>query len=155
MTPSRMLIVSNRLPIVIEKNKEGELSLESGSGGLVTALAPILRHRGGLWVGWPGTLDHHDDKAAELLLNEGAKTVGFQLTPVFLSKEEVDRSYHGFSNEIIWPLFHDRQFECHFNPDYWHGYQEVNQKFADDIGADGYAEDAGFAVSLAKSLMAD
>src|SRR5689334_14248204 len=51
--PHRLLVVSNRLPIVLEKKDDG-WALKPGSGGLVSALAPVLSHRGGLWVGWPG-----------------------------------------------------------------------------------------------------
>jgi trehalose 6-phosphate synthase len=55
---------------------------------------------------------------------------GFSFEPIFLSKEEVDGYYFGFSNEIIWPLFHDLQGRCKFTPEYWHTYQKVNAKFA-------------------------
>ena len=41
--------------------------------------------------------------------------------------------YLGFSNEIIWPLFHDLQSLCNFDPAYWRTYCEVNRKFADVI----------------------
>ena len=47
----RLIVVSNRLPIVLEK-KDGRWTLQPGSGGLVSALAPVLSHRGGLWIGW-------------------------------------------------------------------------------------------------------
>ena len=50
---NRLVIVSNRLPIVLEKDSEGRWRAKPGSGGLVTAMAPVLRHRGGLWIGWP------------------------------------------------------------------------------------------------------
>ena len=53
-TDSRLIIVSNRLPIVLEKGTTGLWSIRPGSGGLVTALAPVLRNRGGTWIGWLG-----------------------------------------------------------------------------------------------------
>jgi len=53
-TAQRLLIVSNRLPLRVVKEREGTWRLERGSGGLVTALAPVLRNRGGAWIGWPG-----------------------------------------------------------------------------------------------------
>ena len=56
----RIVIVSNRLPIVLTKGESGEWQVEPSSGGLVTAIAPILRDRGGLWIGWPGTLEEID-----------------------------------------------------------------------------------------------
>ena len=49
----RLVIVSNRLPIVVEKDNE-KWTVKQGVGGLVTALAPVLRNRGGVWIGWPG-----------------------------------------------------------------------------------------------------
>ena len=56
-TIDRVVIVSNRLPIVIEKKDGKGLHIKPGQGGLVTALAPVLRDRGGLWIGWPGTAE--------------------------------------------------------------------------------------------------
>ena len=51
----RFIVASNRLPFVLSRDGEGTWSIEPGSGGLVTALLPVLRNRGGLWIGWPGT----------------------------------------------------------------------------------------------------
>ncbi|HRV09703.1 MAG TPA: hypothetical protein P5568_14685, partial [Acidobacteriota bacterium] len=50
----KLVIVSNRLPFRLHRRKSGDWRFEPGAGGLVTALAPILRNRGGTWVGWPG-----------------------------------------------------------------------------------------------------
>lgn len=125
----RLMIVSNRLPIVIS-NEDGNLKCTPGSGGLVTALAPVLKNRGGVWVGWPGMPDGEEKKEAVALLSKENRSTGFSLHPVFLTAEEVKLYYEGFANEIIWPLFHDLQSECHFNPIYWHAFQEVNHKFA-------------------------
>lgn len=127
----RLALVSNRLPIVINKNGDG-ISLSQGSGGLVTALGPILRNRGGIWIGWPGT---HEATPEELspLLQKASKKEGFQFQPVYLTKEDVELYYEGFSNEIIWPLFHDLQGRCNFVPEYWTGYQNANAKFADAV----------------------
>ena len=52
---NRLVIVSNRLPVVLSRDNAGDWQLEPGSGGLVTAMAPVLRNRGGLWIGWTGT----------------------------------------------------------------------------------------------------
>jgi trehalose 6-phosphate synthase/phosphatase len=52
------------------------------------------------------------------------------LVPVPISTEERDAFYHGFSNEIVWPLFHDLQTNCNFDPDYWEAYVRVNRRFA-------------------------
>ena len=125
---SRLVIISNRLPIVIEK-KEGKLDISPGSGGLVTALAPVLQNRGGLWAGWTGGVEAEEQDILNAIRNE-QKNSGFQFAPIFLSKEEVEQYYYGFSNEILWPLFHDLLGKCHFVPDYWQAYEHVNAKFA-------------------------
>jgi trehalose 6-phosphate synthase/phosphatase len=128
MEKSRLVIVSNRLPFVLKK-QNGEMKLIPGSGGLVTAMAPILRHRGGVWVGWPG--EASNGEALKQLVEQAQEQEGFIYAAVFLTQEEIDGYYKGFSNEIIWPLFHDLQHLCHFVPNYWRMYQQVNSKFAD------------------------
>lgn len=128
----RLVIVSNRLPIVISKSDE-TLKCISGSGGLVTALAPILKNRGGIWIGWPGPIEEKDRKQVDALLVKENRNAGFLLHPIFLSDEEVKLYYEGFANEIIWPLFHDLQSECNFKPKYWRAMQDVNRKFAEGI----------------------
>ena len=125
---TRIVAVSNRLPITL-KRKNGEWVVEPGSGGLVTALAPVLGNRGGLWIGWPGTVEQVDADLKELFAKASIET-GYNLLPLFLSQKEVDNYYHGFSNEIIWPLFHDLQTRANFVPEYWYSYLEVNRKFA-------------------------
>jgi len=126
----RLVIVSNRLPIVIGRGDLGEWQVQPGSGGLVTALAPILRDRAGLWIGWPGTVEEVD---LDGLVAIGSKDAGYIFKPVLLTAEEVDQYYFGFSNEIIWPLFHDMHSRCNFDPAYWNMYQAVNLKFTQVI----------------------
>ncbi|MFQ6103388.1 MAG: trehalose-6-phosphate synthase [Candidatus Glassbacteria bacterium] len=133
----RLVIISNRLPIVVEKTDEG-YSVRPGSGGLVTALAPVLRNRGGLWIGWPGTSEEVDLSDS---IPEASKEIGYSLKLVKLTEEEINGFYHGFSNEIIWPLFHDLQSRCNFDPNYWTSYKEVNSKFAEKIVESTSGED--------------
>lgn len=128
----RLIIVSNRLPIIFSK-KENELTISPGSGGLVTALAPVLKNRGGTWIGWVGPTEQQDEAQITTALKEQSKDCGFFLYPIFLSKEEVKLYYNGYANEIIWPLFHDLPSKCIFNPNYWLAVQNVSRKFADSI----------------------
>ncbi len=127
---NRLVVVSNRLPFVLKKADNGEWSVQAGSGGLVTALVPVLRNRGGLWIGWTGaTVEEGSDEQAALLAKATRRT-GYQLKPVSLTAEEKETFYHGFSNEVIWPVFHDLQTLARFDPAYWDGYEQVNAKFA-------------------------
>ncbi|HSS79410.1 MAG TPA: trehalose-6-phosphate synthase [Thermoanaerobaculia bacterium] len=125
----RLFVVSNRLPIVLEK-KSGGWSLKPGSGGLVSALAPVLSHRGGMWVGWPGLPLERVGGDWEQVLAAGYRERGCDLVPVLLSEQEVKGFYEGFSNAVLWPLFHDLLGRCHFEPAFWYAYLEVNEKFA-------------------------
>ncbi|MDD5759798.1 MAG: trehalose-6-phosphate synthase [Desulfobulbaceae bacterium] len=145
METTRLAVVSNRLSIVVGKGDDGEWSIKSGSGGLVTALGPVLRDRGGQWIGWLGSTVCEglgEDALARLLL-QGAQETGYTLQPVDLTEEEVEKYYFGFSNEILWPLFHDLISHCNFDPAYWHIYQSVNAKFAQSI-ADNTTADADY-----------
>ncbi len=128
---ARMVIVSNRLPIVMDTDETG-LRVSGASGGLVTALGAVLRRQGGRWVGWPGPVNGNEAAVKECLARHGEQA-GFELWPVFMSSEEIEGFYQGFCNEIIWPLFHDLQSECNFVPDYWVRYVAVKEKFADVV----------------------
>ncbi len=123
---SRLIIVSNRLPVQLQKTTEG-YDVVPGSGGLVSALQRVVRHQSGMWIGWPGC-EENDEAVYALQAPEWTK--GFQLEPVFLTESESKQFYCGFSNEIVWPLFHDLQSRCRFDPAYWDAYQAVNAKFA-------------------------
>lgn len=124
-----MVVVSNRLPVTVSKKGEGWQFQES-TGGLVAAFGPILRRWGGVWVGWPGA-DSSDGLADEL--EAQSKKIGYNLKGVNLSPDEREKFYLGFSNEVIWPLFHDLQNFCNFNAEYMAAYKDVNKKFADAV----------------------
>lgn len=125
----RMVVVSNRLPIVVSE-EQGGWQIEAGSGGLVTALAPLMRANHGVWVGWPGC----DEQAPlDRLAEEFAVAHGYALAPLPLSETEIEKYYRGFSNETLWPLFHDLLGNCHFNLDHFESYRLVNRKFAEKV----------------------
>lgn len=126
--PTRLIVASNRLPVVIKRDEQGGLTIVPGMGGLVTAIGPVLHGRGGIWVGWPGTSD-----ADALGLLRDSREAGYTLAPVCLTEDEVRDYYQGFSNEVLWPLFHDLLTRCNFDPRYWPVYERVNRKFAEAI----------------------
>ena len=129
MTSSaRLIIVSNRLPVSVESTGES-YKVSPSSGGLVTALRAVFREYEGCWIGWTGT--EYSPTVEDLL--RSSPQPDFQIHPVFLSQQEKLQFYSGFSNEIVWPLFHDLQSRCNFHPDYWDAYIRVNERFADRI----------------------
>jgi trehalose 6-phosphate synthase/phosphatase len=130
----RLLLVSNRLPISVEKRR-GKLRFEPSVGGLATALGAFYKSRPSVWIGWPGielekiTEEEGDIEAS--LLSEGCY-------PVFLSERDVEDYYHGFCNRTIWPLFHYFPEYTVYSADFWRAYERVNQVFADAVA--GIAE---------------
>src|SRR5262249_13072210 len=125
--PGRLILVSNRLPVRSECI-DGENRLHRSSGGLVPALAPILQENGGCWVGWTGT--DYDEIVSDLVKSSARD---YLLEPVFLTAGEENGYYRGFSNEILWPLFHGLPSRCRFNSVYWKTYCQVNEKFAETV----------------------
>ena len=81
----RLVVVSNRLPFAFRRDEAGRWRAEPGGGGLVTALLPVLRHRGGMWIGWTGAADDSPDLNDELAAVGGNS--GYTLKSVPLSAE--------------------------------------------------------------------
>jgi alpha,alpha-trehalose-phosphate synthase [UDP-forming] len=133
MSKSRLIIVSNRLPMTFEL--EGDVvELKPSAGGLIAALGPIVKQCDAAWVGSTGTSFH---SAVEDVLSELAEQQC--LVPVYLTDRETRNFCNGFANEILWPLFHDLPSRCDFAPEYWHCYKDVNEKFA--LAVDSIADD--------------
>ena len=126
---NRLIIVSNRLPFALDSTGEDLWTVTPATGGLVSAVEPVLRERGGVWIGWPGIAG----KIPQGPLAEATRDAGYQVVPVALSEAERDEFYYGYSNEVIWPLFHDLQNFCNFEPAYWQAYKQVNERYADAI----------------------
>ena len=95
----------------------------------MSAIEPVLRERGGVWIGWPGTAGEIPQEP----LAKATRDAGYKIVPVALSESERDEFYYGYSNEVIWPLFHDLQNFCNFEPGYWQAYRQVNKRYADAI----------------------
>ncbi|GGM15101.1 bifunctional alpha,alpha-trehalose-phosphate synthase (UDP-forming)/trehalose-phosphatase [Nakamurella endophytica] len=126
-----LIVVANRLPFDLEPQPDGTTKARQAPGGLVTALEPILSHRHGAWIGWPGTAD------VEL---EATTTDDLVLHPLRLSAEEVDLYYEGFSNATLWPLYHDAVADSEYHREWWNAYERVNERFAEraaEVAAEG------------------
>ena len=116
--PKRPLIVAaNRLPV--SRAEDGGWT--TSPGGLVRALMPIVRESKGGWVGWSGAAGGS---------SETIHVDGLDLYPVPISEDEMHRYYEGFSNDTLWPLYHDAIRESGFHGDDWEAYVDVNERFA-------------------------
>src|SRR3954449_5339354 len=126
---NRLIVVSNRLPFALDSSGEDLWTVTPAVGGLVSAVEPGLRERGGTWIGWPGIAGEIPNEP----LAEATRDAGYNVVPVALSETERDEFYYGYSNEVIWPLFHDLQNFCNFEPTYWQAYKQGNERYADAI----------------------
>lgn len=132
----RLLVVSNRLPIVITQEK-GELKFQGSAGGLVSGLSAYLDSLKGssfaksdyVWVGWPGV-------TVENKLQEQVKSKvlsQFRAYPVFLTERAMEKFYYGFCNKTIWPLFHYFPTYAVYQNDFYLHYKCVNQIFCEAV----------------------
>ncbi len=127
MAKNPLIVASTRLPVTMSRGERG-WEVQESAGGLVTALKPVMQHRKFTWLGWPGThVDADEQKAVSRELHKHGTS------PVFIPKEHVEGFYQGFSNEVLWPLFHNFTERSHFNREAWRSYQAVNQLYADAI----------------------
>ena len=129
----RLIIVSNRLSVTVKRSENGgEYTFTPSSGGLATGLAGMTKSTEFWWYGWPGLeVPANEQEALRARCVREHKAY-----PVFMSDELSDRHYNGFSNEILWPLFHYHPQEINFNEYAWEGYQEANRTFAKTVAKD-------------------
>jgi len=120
-----IVIASNRLPFTVGRTRSG-LERAASSGGLVSALEPVLRSRGGTWVGWPGI----DLRPGETW-PEGDEP--YRISPVELDATEIEHYLHGFSNRALWPLLHSLSFSPSYDREDFQRYEQVNRRFAESV----------------------
>lgn len=137
-TRKRLVIVSNRLPVAIDRDPNGKVEVRPGTGGLITAMEPIVRRSKGLWIGWPGCTVDDEVRSA---LSDYDSSQPHRLVPVAIAEEEVQRYYRGYSNKTIWPLFHDLLGQFSYNIDSYDTYKEVNRRFAEVTASSLQPED--------------
>ncbi|RZI72136.1 MAG: alpha,alpha-trehalose-phosphate synthase (UDP-forming) [Variovorax sp.] len=115
---SRLVVVSNR---VADPRK-------AAAGGLAVALGESLQQTGGLWFGWSGTVvEGGTPGEGELHKHQAGKVT---LATLDLSREDHDSYYLGYSNDVLWPVFHNRLDLANFEAGFIGGYRRANQLFA-------------------------
>ncbi len=127
MRKPKLIVASARLPVTMSRRQDSWEAATS-TGGLVTALKSVAERRPFTWLGWPGTPvpEAEHKRVRKVLAKHGS-------LPVFLTKSETEGFYEGFSNRVLWPLFHNLGDRTHFDPQGWRAYKAVNEKFAKAI----------------------
>ena len=123
----RLLVVSNRLPLTLRKAEDGHWTTERSSGGLASAMNPILRDNGGDWIGWAGSSGEEDQEERNSVLQEWAQKD--QCFAVELPAEIAKGFYEGYSNQTLWPVFHNFPSQLKFDAKDWQAYIEANRIF--------------------------
>src|ERR1035438_615961 len=101
---AQVIIVSNRLPISVKK-ENARLVFSPSLGGLATGLSSYVNDPGNTWIGWAGIPS--DDLTEQEKQFITAELLKHSCYPVFLSKKQIDEFYNGYSNSVLWPLFHN------------------------------------------------
>ena len=124
-----LILVSNREPYIHLKTKSGE-KIREPIGGLTKALDPVMQAVGGTWVAWgSGNADraHSDQHDCELVPPFDHR---YTLRRVWMEHSEVRGAYHGFSNQVLWPLFHNMLEKVRLRRWFWNTYERINRRFA-------------------------
>ena len=120
---SDFVVVANRLPVDRDAS-DPDREWRTSPGGLVTAVAPVMKAQEGAWIGWTGAAAVDFDPFT---------IDGMHLIPVTLTNEDVLRYYEGFSNATLWPLYHDVIAPPEYHRTWWDAYVRVNERFAQKV----------------------
>ncbi len=119
---TRLVIISNRVAVPKARGAAG------AQGGLAGALNALLEERGGIWFGWSG--EECEEASLDVTLHGSDRA---QIATIDLTHQEVDEYYNGYANSTLWPLFHYRIDLAEFEYRTGRVYEQVNERFADNV----------------------
>ena len=125
----RIIIVSNRLPVVVSADGD-DLSLTPAAGGLATGLRPLHESGDSTWIGWAGDLTSIPRAARKRVVRELHDR---RIQPVELTRSESQAYYDGICNGVLWPLFHYQIDRIPLVAPDWEMYRSINERFADAV----------------------
>lgn len=123
----KLVIISNRLPLKIVED-QGTYKIVHSDGGLATGLNSLETTHAKHWIGWPGM--YVEDGQEKEKINRELAAQNFH--PVYLTPEQIENYYEGYSNSVLWPLCHYFSTYMNYENEYWEAYQEVNKLFSDE-----------------------
>ena len=128
----QFLVVANREPY-LHRQVAGRIECVWPASGMVSALDPILRASGGVWIGHGSGNADRKTADAQGRLRVPPDDPRYTLRRLWLSKEEEDGYYNGVSNEGLWPLCNMTFIRPNFEPRDWETYRQVNARFAQAV----------------------
>lgn len=126
----QMVVVSNREPYIHTRDADGRPRVQMPASGMVTALEPVIRACSGVWVAHGSGAADRDVVDLHDRVRVPPADPQYTLRRVWLTEEEENGYYYGFSNEGLWPLCHVAYVRPAFREEDWKHYVAVNRKFA-------------------------
>ncbi|MBI3072764.1 MAG: trehalose-6-phosphate synthase [Deltaproteobacteria bacterium] len=137
----KVVVVANREPYIHDRARDGGVTVVHPASGLVTALEPVMRACSGTWIAHGGGSADRETADANGRIRVPPGDESYIVRRVWLTKEEEQGYYYGFSNEGLWPLCHIADARPTFRNDDWKHYQAVNERFADAVVAEVDSDD--------------
>ncbi len=140
LNSAQVIIVSNREPYIHNFDANHDVVVQVPASGMVTALEPIMRACSGVWVAHGAgsadreTVDRYDR------IQVPPDDPHYTLRRVWLSRDQEQGFYYGFSNEGLWPLCHLAYVRPAFRASDWRAYEDVNAKFADVVAVESSSD---------------
>ncbi|HEX9053056.1 MAG TPA: trehalose-6-phosphate synthase [Anaeromyxobacter sp.] len=128
-----LIVVANREPYLHERDADGRIHVRHPASGLVTALEPVMRACGGVWIAQgSGSADRAVvDGNDRVRVPPGEES--YAIRRVWLTEREERGYYYGFSNEGLWPLCHMAHTRPRFRAHDYREYERVNRTFAEAV----------------------
>jgi trehalose 6-phosphate synthase/phosphatase len=126
----RIILIANRLPVSLSV-RANRISYRDSVGGVAIGLSSVAHHFNTLWIGAVNL--PREDVEEHRMSVERELGERYNCSPVFLSREEIEGHYNGFSNSILWPLFHSLPVSREFPGCWWEQYMAVNRRFLDKV----------------------
>ncbi len=127
-----LIIVSNREPY-LHKKASSHTKVEKPAGGLTSAMDEVLKVIGGTWVAWGSGSGDKETVDNKNRVSVPPNNPSYTLKRVSLTPEEINNYYHGYSNQVLWPLCHTALDKVYFRKKYWDDYKKANLAFANAI----------------------
>jgi alpha,alpha-trehalose-phosphate synthase [UDP-forming] len=131
-----VIVVSNRQPyrhLYEGEGNEQTVTVDRPTGGLTAGLDPVMQRLHGTWIAWGDGEADRDAATDDGEVSVPPDDPQYTLKRLWLTDEDVNGYYYGYSNRALWPLCHLAMGRTEFDAQQWRKYCEVNEKFADAV----------------------
>jgi trehalose-6-phosphate synthase len=140
LNSAQVIIVSNREPYIHTFDAHHQAFWQVPASGMVTALEPVMRACSGVWVAHGAGTADRDTVDRYDRVRVPPDDPSYTLRRVWLSPDQEQGYYYGFSNEGLWPLCHLAYVRPAFRASDWRAYEDVNAKFAEVVAVESGTE---------------